>query len=559
MPMRGRGGEEGFTMIMTVIGVSLIALLVAVALTAVRGDAHLTTRDLDRKQAYEAAKAGIDEYAYNLHTNTGYWSECDEVPAPHAVNQQGSTANFRPLPGNPRATYAVELLPATGQTECNPDTLSTATASMIEALDPMKGTFRIRSNGFAGETQVAITATFKPASFLDYVYFTQLETSDPVTYGVEELIKAAERQCTKTIRDGRYTSRLKNLQGNTITGPGYSNGKYCDTISFIGGDNIKGPMHTNDAFVICEKPKLGRGPSDPIEVSSPPKGWYATYDSTLNNSSNCKSSEPEFLGTFQTKSPVLIPPATNSELSTIAEEAFRFKGEISICLEGATMTIGKGRSCTGGESKPFPSNGVIYVESETCSGAYSPFLVSYEGTAGACGNVNVKGTYAEPLTIAASNDIVITGKLTKSTDDGMLGLIANNFIRIYHPVNLVTDENCEWKWENGRWVQHCVKETRCTGNAGGVLKDLKIEAALLAIKHSFIVDNYNCGASLGTLNVVGAIAQNFRGAVGTGGGSSSSTGYLKNYEYDERLKTTEPPSFIEPLKSDWVIGRETTE
>ena len=51
----------------------------------------------------------------------------------------------------------------------------------------------------------------------------------------------------------------------------------------------------------------------------------------------------------------------------------------------------------------------------------------------------------------------------------------------------------------------------------------------------------------------GAIAQKYRGAVGTSGG----TGYLKNYEYDERLHTIAPPSFIEPVESDWVIGRET--
>ena len=44
---------------------------------------------------------------------------------------------------------------------------------------------------------------------------------------------------------------------------------------------------------------------------------------------------------------------------------------------------------------------------------------------------------------------------------------------------------------------------------------MRIEAAMLAINHSFIVDNYNCGAKLGTLTVKGAIAQKYRGAVGT--------------------------------------------
>lgn len=548
-------------MIMTVIGLSLIALLSVVALTAVNGDAHLTSRDLARKQAYEAAKAGIAEYAYHLHENTGYWAECDKAAGPHAVNQQGSTANFRTVPGNPNVRYALELIPATGKAKCDPESLTTATSSMIEALEPMKGTFRVRSNGFAGDARVAITATFKPASFLDYVYFTQLETSDPVTYGTEELIKAAGRQCTKTIRDGRYTARLTNELGEVLTGSGYSNGRYCDTISFVGGDNIKGPMHTNDAFVICESPVLGRGPSDPVEVSSPPKGWYASYDSSLNNSSNCKTSTPKFEGTFQTRSPVLVPPVTNSELSTVADSAFRFKGEVSICLEGSKVSIAKGTSCSGGYSGPMPSNGVIYVESDTCNGEYSPFNVTYAATAAACGNVNVSGTYSSPLTIAADNDILIKGSLTKTNDTAMLGLIATNFIRIYHPVILVHPETCTKKWVNGKWVDVCEEDLtqwKCNGNAEGILSNIQIEAALLAIKHSIIVDNYRCGASLGNLNVKGALAQNFRGAVGTGGGSGN-TGYLKNYEYDERLKTTEPPSFIAPLKADWVIGRETTE
>jgi len=552
MPVRDHRGEEGFTMIMTVIGVSVIALLVLVAVTAVNGDAHLTGRDLSRKQAYEAAKAGIDEYAYHLHSNTAYWSECTEPDlvegTPSALNQQGSTANRRAVPGTTGAAYAIELIPATGHEECDPTDIATATASMLEPLDPMKGTFRIRSTGFAGQTEASITATFKPSSFLDYVYFTQLETSDPFTYGEETLIKAAEVQCAKTIRDGRYSAEIIQNRG------------YCDVISFVHGDNIKGPMHTNDAFVICNDPTLGRNASDPVEVSSPPTGWYSTRDSSLHAGSNCSGS-PNFQGSFRTKSPILIPPETNSELGTIAEPTFRFSGEVKICLEGATMTVGTGSSCTASVqySGPFPANGVVYVANGTCSGAYSPFFVSYSEVPSTCGNVNVEGKYSKPLTIAAGNDIVIRSNLEKTSEEGMLGLIANNFIRVYHPVTLVHPKTCSgWKFENGHWVEDCTEvltKYECTGNATGVLNPLKIEAALLAIKHSFIVDNYNCGSSLGTLTVKGAIAQKYRGAVGTTGNS----GYLKNYEYDERLHTMEPPSFIEPIKSDWVIGRETTE
>jgi type II secretory pathway pseudopilin PulG len=555
MPVNKRRNEDGFTMIVTVIGMSVLALLVLVAVTAVNGDAQLTSRDFSRKQAYEAAKAGIDEYAFRLHKNTAYWASCTQVEEPNAVNQKGSTAKRRSVPGLAGAQYAIELIPATGYGSCNPTNISTASASMLEPEGLMEKTFRIRSNGYYGDSHVSVMATFKPASFLDYVYFTQYETSDPVSYATEELKYGAEKQCEKFLREGRTETALKNKagqemneQGGVYEGKSGERKKYCTTISFVSGDNIKGPMHTNDAFVICQtaqRPILGRGVEDAVEVGAGSPGWYPTSKSFLNSGSNC-GGEPEIKGQFRLNSAVIVPPETNSELATIAEPAYRFSGEVSICLNGATMTVGKGQSCTE-QTLPFPSNGVIYVSSRSCTGLYTPFNLTYPTTATECGNVNLKGTYSKPLTIAAANDVIISGNVTKTSEEGMLGLIANNFIRIYHPVTLETVKRTEGS--------KTIEEVVCKGNAAGYIENLNIEAALLAIKHSIIVDNYNCGSSLGTLSVKGALAQKFRGAVGTTGG----TGYIKNYEYDGLLKLTEPPSFIQPIKSDWVIGRETTE
>jgi len=516
-------------MIMTVLGLSLIALLAAVAVTAVNGDSHLTSRDLSRKQAYEAAKAGIDEYAFHLHENTAYWTKCANVASPSAVNQEGSTANRRTVPGSSTASYALELIPATGQESCDSTTIASAEASMLEAEGAMKGTFRVRSTGFAGNSEVSITATFKPASFLDYVYFTQLETSDPVTYGDEETIKGAYEQCSKTIIEGRYDAYIP-----------HSGGQKCDVISFVSGDNIKGPMHTNDAFVICGSPTLGRDANDPVEVSSPPKGWYSTGELS---GYNC-TGNPNFAGTFTTNSPALLPPSTNSSIATLTEPQFKFQGQVGICLEGSSMTVRTGsRACTGGTvvySGAQPANGIIYVENIACDGSYSPFETEYPETS-ECGNVYVHGNYTKPLTIAGGNDIIVDGNIIQEGEDGVLGLIANNFIRVYHPT-----ERRTWYDYWGR------RHTECR-NAPGVLENPEIDAAILAINHSFIVDSYNCGSQLGTLKVYGAIAQKYRGAVGTSGG----TGYYKNYEYDERLHTVSPPAFIEPVSSDWVIGRET--
>jgi type II secretory pathway pseudopilin PulG len=560
MPMKARN-ESGFTMIMTVIAVTLVALVAAVAVTAVNGNAQQSARGQDRQQAYEAALAGIHEYQFHLHWNNAYWEKCAgaiKSGEPNALNEIGSTANRRTVPGA-GSSYALEIIPATGHTKCDPTNLETATASMIESRGSSRGTFRIRSNGFDNGTKVRVTATFKPKSFLEYVYFTQLETSDPVTYGKPELIKAANAQCSKTIFEGRYTTPLKNEAGEYLTESGKTTkelekARYCDAISFIGNDNVKGPMHTNDAFVICEKPTLGRTANDPIEVSYPKSpGWFSTSE-IAHSGSSCSGSKSNFKGTFQVAVPALVPPATNSALEQEVEPTFHFTGEIKVCLEGTTMKVGSGRSCTEKPiySGPLPANGIIYDSNGTCTGEYTPFNVSYEGTtASTCGTINLEGKYSKPLTIAAANDVMIMNNLEKTNEEGMLGVVANNFIRVYHPVELSTSESCTGSGTS----RVCEKVTTCGANKTGSVKNLKIEAALLAINHSFIVDNYKCGSQLSTLTVKGAIAQKYRGAVGTTG----STGYVKNYEYDERFKTLEPPSFIEPEKSEWVIGKQIVE
>ncbi len=546
-------------MVVTVIGVSLIAMLVLVAVTAVNGDSHLTGHDLQQKQAYEAAKAGIDDYAYHLHANNSYWTNCASVEetstAVNLMNTSPAKAiHRRVVPGTTGAEYAIELLPATTSKYSQCD-VAHATESMLQSKDPLKGTFRIRSTGFDRGVERSIIATFKPASFLDYVYFTQYETSDPVTYGNEETIKGAYEQCEKTIAEGRYNATIPN-----------SGGKYCDAISFVSEDFINGPMHTNDAFVICGTPTLGGSAADPVEVGGPPVGWFSTSNSALHSGSNCNGSEKNFLGTLTANSAILKPPPTNSELQSIAGS--KFKGQIRICLSGNNMTVltySETSTCekpvgtplypTG----PIPANGVVYDESGTCSGAYTPFNASYEVTTppSECGDVFLEGNYTGQLTIAAANNIVITGNVCLEScsnepplkGEGVLGLVANNFVRIYHPEAY----RIEKKEQFGKVVEE-KKVFECK-NGTGVLSNVTIDAAILAIAHSFIVDNYNCGAKLGTLKVNGAIAQKYRGAVGTSGG----TGYLKSYNYDSRLRYIEPPSFIEPEKTAWVIGRETLE
>jgi hypothetical protein len=507
-------------MVATILGVGMIMALALATVTAVRGDIHLTGHDLDSKRAYEAARAGVEDYASHLYADSLYWTKCTNVATPNAVNQKGSTTKRRAVPGDPQATYAIELLPATGQTAYSQCSTTSPGPSMLETSGSAAGSFRIRSTGYVGGADVPLISTFKRPSFLDYVYFTQLETLDPIAYGYTNpstALTGAYSQCELTYEQGRTNSAI----------PGTGGDDYCTTISFITGDEIEGPLHTNDTLAICGSPRFGRTATDMIEISAKTPGWY---------SSGCGGSSPNFTGTKVTSSPALIPPESNSKLESIALPQFRYTGQVRICLSGTNMTVGNGSSCTGVYSGSIPSNGVVYVKNGVCSSVYSPFNTVYESTSG-CGNAYVSGTYTGQLTIAAENDVIINGNLCRTscgtaTGEALLGLIANNFVRIYHP---------------------CSNDT----NQSGWLSSPNIDAAILAIKHSFIVDNYSCGNAMGTLNVEGAIAQKFRGPVGTGGSGGSSSGYVKNYVYDDRLRYLEPPSFIEPTGASWVIGRLT--
>jgi hypothetical protein len=116
----------------------------------------------------------------------------------------------------------------------------------------------------------------------------------------------------------------------------------------------------------------------------------------------------------------------------------------------------------------------------------------------------------------------------------VLGLIATNFVRVAHRVT-----NCQ------------NVDTTANPNLGNIT----IQAAILSVKHSFTVDNYGCGAPEGRLSVIGAIAQYYRGTVGTTSSGVAVTGYVKNYSYDDLLRFRTPPYFLEPISAPWRVVR----
>jgi hypothetical protein len=505
-------------MLITIGVLAVTALLAAAALVGALTDTHLTRNDQDQKDAYYAAQAGIEEYSFLLNQDVNYWTYCVPTPA-GAINQAGSTANYKYVPGSTTLKYAIQLLPATnsnppGATQC---LTSNPIGTMIEDAGPAVNTFRVRSTGFAGNVQRSVVATFRRTSFIDFVYYTVYETSDPVTYPTSWQA-GAQSQCSQFYRNGRESQPI----------PG-SGGTYCSTIYFKSGDVVNGPFHTEDQLAICGNPSFGRGPQDNVEVGAPAPGHS-------NEGNGSCSDNPTFLGNYITSARSIQPPPSNSQLLNITQPAYHFTGQNEIVLNSnGTITVTPyGGSPT---TLSYPSNGVIYVSSNSgCSKVYDPFNVNYSANT-TCGDAYVHGTATAPLTIGTDDDIIVDGNII-STSGGLLGLVAQNFVRVYHPFPSHTQNNC------GSGT-----------NGSGTITNLEIDAAILSISHSFIVDNYDCGAALGTLTVKGAIAQIYRGPVGTVG--SPGTGYTKAYQYDDRLRAEEPPHFISPVQAAWHVVRET--
>jgi len=543
--------ERGFSVLLALFVLMITTTLLGATYAAVTNDTQLSRVDLDQQRAYAAAQAGIAQYVYELNQSPNYWSTCPGYPTPVAGTVPGSTDN------GSTETYTYQPVTATTApaNDLHCDTAS-ATATMIEGNgSAAPGTFRISVTGKSNNIQRTIVAQFKPPSFLDYVYYTDYETLDPAALYDPSSNPAEPTDCAV-----HYPNR-----GNDCGSP----------INFIAADHINGPLHSEDTLAVCSAngngPTFGRsGYNDAVEaagVSSEGQGsrngCSSTPSYTVNNSS----------GSIDTSSPSLTPPSSNAQLLNIAQaNGYVYTGRTTIVLTGSTMTVtSPGTTNTTahptGAGVTFPSNGVIFVStaSSGCGVTYTPFTANADYTSDTnCGNVYVSGNYTSSLTIASDNDIIIDGNITTTTTSGaagagntapsgaqLLGLVANDFVRVYNSVPLrTTVPPANYCGANNTNPPSATPPSPATGPI------TQIYAAILAVNHSFIVDNYDCGSALGTLTVWGAIAQLFRGPVGTGSGTVS-TGYAKNYNYDNRLQTTEPPYFLNPVATAWVVARET--
>ena len=367
--------------------------------------------------------------------------------------------------------------------------------------------------------------TFKREGFLKFVYFTDQENRDPqAADDASARARRAADQLRRPLPHGAPRTRAASRSSSPT------------------GDAINGPLHTNDEnLLICGSPIFGRektkdgatAKTDAIEVSGPAPGYQ-------RHNSGCADTPQIFTPTQQVHaraSKQLELPPDNQELATVADNGGRSTpARRSSASRGTVMDVtnyAASGTPTTTLNVPWPGNGVLYVKNNGACNGEIPTDADYDEPVG-CGNVYVSGDVLQAAHDRRRQrrdrppDRQARSCSTSSTDcdiklvdgsDATLGLIANNFVRVGHKVI--------------RSGSSCVGNYNSTDEP--TITNVRIDAAIMSLLHSFMVDNYNCGKA-GTLTVNGAIVQKYRGPVGTGSGA------LDHHRLPEGLLVRRPPA-----------------
>jgi hypothetical protein len=513
------GAQDGYTLAAVMLVLLATSIMAGATFAAVGGDLPYTRAAQDRKQAYAAAEAGVEYYLYQLTRDNDFWKTCASAPGPNGqpnpVNQvnPGPPRRWRNVAGVTDSRFSIELLPANGAPSCD------TTKPEATLIDQSTGTFRIRSTGHSRGVRRSIVTTMRRDSFLDYLYFTDYESADPLSFDDYNDQVYARDNCVKYRAERELNSWCRDNA----------------SITFPDWDAIRGPLHTNDSLLVCGTPEFGRdGKNDRIGIVQETPNGLGWVDR-----GGC-SGNPTFKGPVRNPTKSLNVPTSNTRLKDAALAGYLFYGTTRIVLKSNGKMDVTTHDAAGNNvvhtDYATPSNGVVYVEKQGTCALAAPAEIGYTTDAG-CAVLTLRGTYSKSMTFGARDDILIDGNLTRpGTADVVLGLIAERFVRVKHEIQSVS--NCNKDDVNVN-----------------PLTDVTVEAAILALKDSFVVDNWRCGAKLGTLTVKGAIAQSHRGAVGTFSGSSKVTGYTKDYNYDDRLRYRSPPYFLDPISAAWRVVR----
>lgn len=563
VPLVGKGKDEGFALLTVLVGMSILVLLLTTALTYATQSIRTVSYSRHWNQALMAADSGISDYLARLNADDNYWlnsPDCSNVAM--KAPQAGGACGWG---GGTAIGWA--NVPGGGGSQFHYDVNTTQT--------PVSGTIVLTVTGRSLDETRTVQVRLLRGGFGEFLYYTVYETTDPATEAIFGLNNTqAQTRCSKYYWNGRSA---------------YTNNP-CTDINFVTGDVIDGPLHSNDSILMNGKPTFNGTVSTSLPTCKPVNGVKPPASSCYRSAGS--GTAPVFNRGVTYRAEITMPDSIGDLRQYVAAGASNpgclYTGPTRIKLvnsggTASTMKVwspwtkstnpGCGTPPLNGQSINIPNNNIIIVQdvpstqttpqygttpaAGSCPGGWigDGFPLAGTTTTGdfsqtlnesncRYGTLYVEGALKGRLTMAADNNIIVTGDLTYgggTTGTDALGLIATNAVKVYHPSRCTT-----YTASTGK----CTAGSNLTRPNGSTFTNPQINAAILTLQHSFTVQQYNLGNPLGTLNVFGTIAQRYRGPVGTG---SISTGYYKHYVYDTRLRYAPPPYFLDPVRSAWGV------
>jgi hypothetical protein len=304
---------------------------------------------------------------------------------------------------------------------------------------------------------------------------------------------AVSQTVTNYLRTDNYARYIWFTDGENYQGT---------NVWFWDQDHLNGPTQTNGHFNIK---------GDPVfeGVVCSVDNYIRYYNNGNNiNSSNLSNSPhdlPDFQDTVTLGSDTINMPAQalNLRAASTATGGLRYTGNTTILLNSdGTMNLTNSGHTYNNMS--LPVNGALFVNR---------------------GNLNISGTLSGRLTVGASGDIIITNNIVYANDPRLPGSTSTDTLGLISEGDVMIDAD----------ASHA---------------NLEIDASIMALNTSFMLEDWWTGGARGTLSVFGGIIQKQRGPVGTFSGTTKVSGFSKNYNYDARLLIY-PPPFV-PTTDDYI-------
>ena len=589
-----KSDDSGMAMVLVVGSMMTLMVLVLGALAYTMQSEKFARYDQDYTRAMAAAQSGVEDYVSRLNRMDTYHTtvDCANTALKGPTSRANSCGwNSSTIPG---------WLPVTvGDTSANASAFHySVDASRVNT----EGTVMVTSTGRSKGVYRTIEVAVGKGGTTDFVYYTDFESADPANL-ISYPTGAPNNSCGKSgnslakyFWQGRSScTEITFINSDVLDGRVFSN----DAILSSGAQFEQSIESANTGCLAVTAStttwnKCLRSGSTADFNGKQPK--YSTALYLQDNSAEFAT----YPGCHYYGATRIIFNAAGT--MTVWSRDSNFPGAVYAVSspEGVTPSCGTGSALasSGGATVSVPSDLVIYVAPSPSSERRQLYADEIGGPAGEQlplgtyaathavkptalgreytydlnngeptrykgeGNLYVQGTLKGRVTVAAAQSVIVTGDLVLSdngTGTDMLGLVATNSVEVMHPrmVTVKSEKSgSSFKWgsgsnegeagagdysSEGTWPKKIAP-------GGGI----KIAGSIQTLQHSFFVQRYNKGPNKGQLLVTGSIAQRWRGAVGTGSGSSM-TGYSKLYQYDQRLKYSAPPYFPSWANSEWSL------